>query len=279
MSAPSSATICNGGWRPSHDQLCRAIFPPGPRSCALFPEDIALVLGRMVVQLADLIGGWRLDQGGAETPNGYDGVVLRGDYERLLTSEWLLLDELPEEFLRRAVSREHMFLRRACQGSAAARRCMALFDCGAEQLGAPRIAQIAILIVLGQRAEKLGASFEWGVLQAPVATLRNSVGAAQVHDLLRSRYARPVSPEDVEPLDGRLEPRPGFRTLACRSGRALGPWRAGAACRRCSCRTFWNWARRSGCASSRRLQAERGRRRPSWPSPKAARRPDCFAIR
>ena len=46
-------------------------------------------------------------------PDGYDGIASRGIYERLVTSEWLLADEEPDEFDRRAAMGEHTFTRLA----------------------------------------------------------------------------------------------------------------------------------------------------------------------
>lgn len=191
---------------------------PWAAQLSLFPEDMALVLGQMVCQIANLIGGWRQRHAEAGTPDGYDGAVMRGTYDRLLTSEWLLLDEAPEEFLRRAVSGEHAFLRRAWREHAAAKRCVALFDSGPEQLGAPRIAQLAIMIILAQRAENHGASFEWGVLQDLGATLRKSVDAAQIRILMQSRCAQRVSGDDVE----------RWMTAGSSSGVASELWLVGA---------------------------------------------------
>ena len=54
--------------------------------------------------------------------------------EKALTSgfgvEWLLQEELPDEFMRRAVSGEHLFLQRAYQENSAAKQTVALFDTG-----------------------------------------------------------------------------------------------------------------------------------------------------
>ena len=50
---------------------------------------------------APLLGGGEID--------GYAGLARRGDFERLLLSEWLLADEMPDEFIRRATSNELAF--------------------------------------------------------------------------------------------------------------------------------------------------------------------------
>jgi hypothetical protein len=176
--------------------LPRHLRPWAPH-LALFPEDIALALGPLVMKLAELIGAARIDHGREGMPDGYDGIERRGSYERLLASEWLIHDELPDEFLRRVVSGEHAFLRRLYRHEAAGRRTIALFDSGADQLGSPRIAHVAVLIALAQRAERAGASFAWGVLQEPPGALRTAVTIADVRDLIASRRSASVADDDI----------------------------------------------------------------------------------
>lgn len=144
--------------------LPRHLAPWGAH-LALFPKDIALALGGMTARLAGLIGGWPPDRTAEGDPDGYSGIGLKGSYERLLASEWLLLEELPHEFLRRAVSGEHMFFERSYRSEAAARQCTVLFDAGPDQLGAPRLAHLALLIVMAERAARNGAQFRWAAFQ------------------------------------------------------------------------------------------------------------------
>jgi hypothetical protein len=164
---------------------------------ALFPEEIALALGPLVTRLSQLIGAARIDHGREGTPDGYDGITTRGSYDRLLASEWLIHDELPDEFLRRVVSGEHAFLRRMHRHEAAARRTIALFDSGIDQLGAPRLAHLAALIVLAQRADRARASLAWGLLQDRSGTLRASVTEDTVRGLLDSYCAANVADGDI----------------------------------------------------------------------------------
>jgi hypothetical protein len=165
---------------------------------ALFPDDIALVLGPMVARLSALIGGAPFDQTPEGLPDGFHGIAARGTYDRLLAAEWLLLDELPDEFLRRAVSGEHLFLDRAYQAESAAKQTVALFDAGADQLGAPRLAQLAILIAMAKRADDSGATLKWGIFQDETAALHNGVTRALVRKLLGARCARLVTAWDIE---------------------------------------------------------------------------------
>jgi hypothetical protein len=165
---------------------------------ALFPEEIALTLGRLAIQISQLIGGTRINDAREGIPDGYDGIARRGSYDRLLASEWLVHDEVPDEFLRRAVSGEHSFLQRLHRHDASARRTIALFDTGIDQLGAPRLAHIAVLIVLMQRAVKARASLAWGILQEQSDALRTSVTEVTICELLEGRSKASVSDDDIE---------------------------------------------------------------------------------
>src|SRR6187399_1615164 len=148
-----------------------------------FPEEIALGLAPLVQRLAAAVGPLASAYLGSEQPDGFDGVSPRGEYQRLLASEWLLADEEPDEFLRRAAMREHLFLRLAERDPKGCKRSIALFDAGPSQLGSPRLAHLAMLAVLERRALAAGAEFEFGVLQRPEPARR----AADVLHLLHSR--------------------------------------------------------------------------------------------
>jgi hypothetical protein len=87
-------------------------------------------------------------------PEGFDGLTQRGRYERLLLSEWLLADEEPLEFMRRAAMGQHLFTALARKSPTQSRCCLVLFDTGPTQLGAPRLAQLALLIVLARRVRR-----------------------------------------------------------------------------------------------------------------------------
>jgi hypothetical protein len=178
-------------------KLPRHLAPWAP-DLELFPAQIAPALGGMAARLAGLIGGWPFDEASEGEPNGYDGVARKGLYERLLASEWLLLDEMPDEFLRRAVSTEHLFLQRAYRADTATRKCLALFDAGPEQLGGPRIAHLALMIVLAERAaQKNKAEFTWAVFQDRSRSLYGGFSKAHLNDLLWMRSACAVSSEDI----------------------------------------------------------------------------------
>jgi hypothetical protein len=131
------------------------------------PEQIA-ALGDLLPRLDAALGalrGPRLQQG--EEPVGIDDLRRRGPYHRLLLSEWAVADVAPDEFLRRASSGEHLFLSPRREVRKADARIVALFDSGPAQLGAPRLAHVALWILLARRAAAAQLQFGWGTLAAP----------------------------------------------------------------------------------------------------------------
>ncbi|MFO0684169.1 MAG: hypothetical protein U0234_19105 [Sandaracinus sp.] len=158
------------------------------RELAAFPDDLAAALLGVVGPIASLIGPWSTGDDDEGEPDGLGALSRRGRYERLLATEWLLADELPDEFLRRAASREHLFTAIARARPRCSRSVLALFDAGPSQLGAPRIAQIAVLLVIARRASAAGMAMRWGVLQRPGAP-KAMLGPAAVEALLAARTA------------------------------------------------------------------------------------------
>ena len=76
----------------------------------LFPPDLAPAVGALLLRLHPLIGKLSTAtlKRGSE-PEGIGNIVRRGNYERLLMTEWLVADAEPDEFLRRAGSGELLF--------------------------------------------------------------------------------------------------------------------------------------------------------------------------
>lgn len=172
---------------------------PWALQLSLFPEDLALSLGPYVARLAAAIGALR-PRGETEggEPQGYDGLTRRGPYERLLLTEWLYALESPDEFIRRAAFGEHAFLKPAFKQPQGSRRTVALLDAGPDQLGSPRIAHLATLVVLQRRAEAAGAEFAWCVLQDSSGRVPfNAVTPASVQTWLAARTAAPVTDAHV----------------------------------------------------------------------------------
>lgn len=169
---------------------------PGPLPAALQPwhrwlqwfgPELAAQLGTLVQRLHPLLGRFqgRL-QGGEPEPDGLGDLHPRGPYERLLATEWLLADDLPDEFMRRAAMGEHLFLAPRPRGRQAERLIVALFDAGPLQLGAPRLAHLALWILLARRALGAGGELRWGLLQMP-GPLHEAGGAQHLQQLLHGR--------------------------------------------------------------------------------------------
>ncbi|MEZ4307557.1 MAG: hypothetical protein R3F14_05855 [Polyangiaceae bacterium] len=170
------------------NSLPRALGP-WEKELGLFPEELAVALAPVVERLSLLLGPQGQRAGESGEPDGYDGVSRRGPYERLLGSEWLLLSEIPEEFLRRAVSGEHSFLRTAHRPAVGGKSLVVLLDAGPDQLGAPRLAHLAALVVLGARAARTGATLLFAAIQEDADRLREGLsrGAMRAVCSVRSR--------------------------------------------------------------------------------------------
>lgn len=194
-----------------------------------WPEDLILTLEPWLLRLSAALGPPRsAESHGDGPPDGFAGLTRRGSYERLLTTEWLLAEQHPEEFLRRATQGEHLFYALARQSPAGTTRTRVLFDAGPHQQGAPRVVHLALLLTLARRARAGGADFVWGVLQDPQAVLHPDVSKRSVLDLLAGRSIRPALPEDFERWTSALAlgPRPEADDLWLVGGagvRAVGP--------------------------------------------------------
>lgn len=133
-----------------------------------FGAPLAPIVAELLQRMQPLLGHTRgTRQAGTPEPDGVDDLRRRGPYERLLASEWLLAGELPDEFIRRAATGEHLFLAPRPRARRSGHLIVALFDAGPWQLGAPRLAQLAWWILLARRARESGGSLRWGVLQQP----------------------------------------------------------------------------------------------------------------
>lgn len=162
--------------------------------------DAVVALDRMLGPMAPL------PDPGAVEPTGLDGLRRRGPYERLLLSEWVLADELPDEFLRRAAAGEHLFHELSRVVPRRGRRCLVLLDTGPAQLGGPRLVQLALLVVFARRAERAGATLAWASLQDgtwwgpgalrtfPALRRARSAGGADVRACLEAQG--PAAPTD-----------------------------------------------------------------------------------
>lgn len=171
---------------------------PWRQSLSIFPQELAIALGGIVDRLALLIGPLvSPDSSGRDQPDGVGGIGRRGSFERLLATDWALADEAPLEFLRRVSTGELSFLEIAHQKPTVARHSVVLFDVGPDQRGAPRIVQLALLILLAQRAQAGGASFAWGILQDNSGEFITDVNEESVRRLVQGGSLRRVAIEDV----------------------------------------------------------------------------------
>jgi len=172
----------------------------------LFDQDLALEIGQMIQRLSSLIGPIRsrATQGQGE-PDGYAGIINKGHWDRLLISEWLFADALPQEFDRRAAMNEQMYLQPRTRRYHHAPMTVALFDSGPEQLGKPRLVHLALLIVLAQRSQQAGGEFRWGISQHPEQGLYSGVmDEGQLLALLTARSAKIVESKHAADWHGRL---------------------------------------------------------------------------
>lgn len=179
---------------------------PWAKYLNLFPNELGLALAPLVAKISLLVGSLeKLDDTNKGEPDGFDGLTRRGSYEKLLISEWLLAEEMPDEFARRASMGEHVFLKTARREPGSSRISIALFDTGPDQIGTPRIAHIAILIVLAQRAESASAKFGWACLQRPNMPIHSGLSPSEVTKLLNQRTLRTVTGNELREWQHRLE--------------------------------------------------------------------------
>ncbi len=92
--------------------------------------------------------------------------------------------------------------------AAAGSGSLALFDAGPGQLGGPRVAQLAILLVLARRAAMAGARFAWGTLQETEAALSPGAGADACRGLIEARTPHEATGAQIAGWRLRLEERP-----------------------------------------------------------------------
>ena len=167
---------------------------------ALTPE-LALALGPIVRRLAGLLHQVEPYSGSAGELEGLGGLSMRGDPSRMLLSEWLLADEAPLEFMRRAATGELLYLDMARRTSRSRGRVAVLVDTGPDQLGPGRLVQLAALVVLYRRAFEAGAELVVGVVSEAKNTWIQGSFPELLSGWLRSRTARMSGASDVAAWD------------------------------------------------------------------------------
>jgi hypothetical protein len=72
--------------------------------------DLVDELGHMLQRLDSFVGPFQTRRDtGQQEPEGLGDLARRGSYDRLLSTEWLMASDFPDEFLRRAANAEHLF--------------------------------------------------------------------------------------------------------------------------------------------------------------------------
>jgi hypothetical protein len=185
-----------------------------PRPIARWADELAALSH----EARDLLGPWLpilervrgaisvLHSHAEGEPDGLSGLNRRGLYERLVATEWALLEAVPDEFVRRAGAGEHLFHQLARTEPAGAGRVVVLFDAGPWQLGAPRLAHLAWLLVLARHARSRSVHLAWGVLQSPAEGLRESTDAGDIRALMAARTHETVGAAMVAAWADRLGP-------------------------------------------------------------------------
>ena len=165
---------------------------------SLFSPDLIEPMGELLLRLAPHVGKLRFASQRVQKEHaGIGNIVRRGEFERLLTTEWAFADAEPDEFIRRVANNELLFLGPEPAISLNSHLCIALFDCGPMQLGEPRLAQVALFILLARRAMDVGADFRWGILQQP-AELHKTTDARSIKKLLDSKFLDFPSNQELE---------------------------------------------------------------------------------
>ncbi|MFJ4668470.1 hypothetical protein [Kitasatospora purpeofusca] len=175
----------------SATRLPAALAPWAGSLSALSPE-LALALGPLLRHLDQLVGAREPVTDGPGEPDGTGGIGRSGRPEQLLPAEWLLAEEHPDEFLRRFVDHELLYLAPEFRSTVTRGRTVVLVDAGPSQAGAGRLVQLAALLVLHRRAAARGSELLVGVLGDPPGRWL----AGEPADLLPSWLAarRPTEP-------------------------------------------------------------------------------------
>ena len=116
-------------------------LPPGLQpwapSLAFLSVEAALHLGPLVRRIDALVRRHDAHAAAEGEPDGYGDLTRRGHPEQLLLSEWLLADEVPLEFMRRAAARELLHVARATRAPQPRGSVAVLADTGPDQVGRP----------------------------------------------------------------------------------------------------------------------------------------------
>lgn len=174
-----------------------ASLAPWAESLQALTPELAIALGPMIRRLDELVTAREPATAAEGVFAGYGGLSRRGRPERLLASQWLLADEVPEEFTRRAAAGELLHLAPEYQSARARGRVVVLTDTGPSQAGAARLVQLACLIVLHRRAASQGSEVRIGVLGDDPSDWVAGDLPAMLRTWLRSRRVQDPGPDDL----------------------------------------------------------------------------------
>ncbi|HKJ62813.1 MAG TPA: hypothetical protein VKA94_12610 [Hyphomicrobiales bacterium] len=171
------------------------------------PEAHLRLIGGLMGQLNPLFEEtFNIDAQSYGEFNSYDGIDMRGDIERLMPSEWLWRDLVPEEFLRRFAEQELFYHKPSFETPTDERTHLVAIDCGPGMLGRPRLIALAALLSLSAIARRQGAKLLWTAPQADIADWQTLLTRKDLQAFLLA--ANPVSLEESQ-LDSLLQKLPG----------------------------------------------------------------------
>ena len=178
---------------------------PWAESLAFLTVEAALHIGPLIRRLDALVRRHDATHSAQGEPDGYGGLTNRGHPERLLLSEWLLAEELPLEFLRRAASRELLHINPTFRTPQPEGSVAVFCDVGPDQLGAARLVQLAALIVLHRRALTRGSALLVGLSGEPADLWHDGELPEQFAAWRTSRSALSPTREELDDRDRVLD--------------------------------------------------------------------------
>jgi hypothetical protein len=132
-----------------------AALRPWASTLSTMDADLATALGPLLKDLDEFITAATTTHPHRGEPDGFGGIGLKGEPERILVSEWALAEHFPYEFLRRAATGELLYTTPEFVEPHRRGQTAVLVDAGPDQLGAARLVHLAALIVLQRREPEL----------------------------------------------------------------------------------------------------------------------------
>jgi hypothetical protein len=171
------------------------------------PETHLRLIGDLMGQLNPLLQEtFEIDAQSYGEFNGYDGMAMRGEIERLLPSEWLWKELAPNEFLRRFAEQELLYHRPSFESPTDERTHLVAIDCGPDMLGRPRLVALAALLCLNAIARAQGAKLIWTAPQANVAGWQAMLKQQDLKAFLLSANPLSLRSTELEELVQSLPP-------------------------------------------------------------------------